>query len=289
MDHLIQRPPDRCRHPRVVVPDGGADLAGREIQHAPAAGRLQPRAARADHEIFGKAAAVADQPLAPGTAHRPSSLPGTRDLVHLACWPRQHTLGHLPLEQVEPALLVCGALVGAGQVYELVRHEAVPQDERHSALPIAQPKYEAFERSAALGTRERVVDAITADGDGTRDQLEGVPGARAPERRFHDDLPPLARTIRIEQRERELEDLDGVRDPSGGARPVVAHDVLDREREQAPSIDDLDRGSHPLERYGSLSLARHGGIQQAAALERSVKGDGIALESPLVVAAGRLA
>ena len=42
VDHALERALDRRHHARVVVADGGADLAGREVEHAAAAGRLEP-------------------------------------------------------------------------------------------------------------------------------------------------------------------------------------------------------------------------------------------------------
>ena len=76
--------------------------------------------------------------------------------------------------------MVGAALLGARKPDELVGHEALAKRERRPAPPVAEPEDEALERAAALGTRERGVDAEAITADGARHQLEGVAGARPP-------------------------------------------------------------------------------------------------------------
>ena len=127
----------------------------------------------------------------------------------------QHALGHLALEDVEPGLLVLGATVRAGEVDELLRHEALTHGQGHRAAAITDPEDEALARRAEVGAGQRGVHDVAALGGRTGDQLEGIARARSAEGGLDRELAALGRGAGIEQRPGALHHSHGVSHATG--------------------------------------------------------------------------
>ena len=103
---------------------------------------------------------------------------------------------------------------------------------------------EVFEQAPAIGTQQGPVDHVPTLGDAARDRFESVARTRPAKSRSDGDGAPRRRQAGGEMAERALHDLERHRHTRGRVRAVVGHHVVERERDRAPTVDDLQRLRH---------------------------------------------